>query len=467
MIIKPEMVIDELTPSLGYFGSSTADALVINLNAPIKGVRVSLAENNPEILNIMGLQLLQANNPVAIDANSCVFSQSSIHQNDEKFANASLLALSGIHSTREKNPFWQVVFSSPINADAVRIFNRGDEWGVRSRSLVVSVLENKSDTWVQIFDLQSSASVLSSLYAGIAAANGIDIGPNDCSKEIRKKITENVAERINAGALPLDEVDWRKLMHFLPVWSKEPLTVAELTIIAAKILHQKIRHGKASLRDSAFMLRKSTEILALQDKVNSVARDYNHSSVLTISRHGLQHSKLQSKAKEYVAHIGVVVDILSELGLSPVLAYGTLLGAVRDKCFIPHDDDVDLLYQVNAVDRTSAELAMVPVFQKFEEMGFDIVRFPGTLNVHVVDKKAGVSVDIFPCWDVNGETSLHMERMKIRSIPTSLLYPSTTLEFYDQTFPVPADPQGFLQERYGDGWGVSNQFFEWPWALTE
>jgi len=60
-----------------------------------------------------------------------------------------------------------------------------------------------------------------------------------------------------------------------------------------------------------------------------------------------------------------------------------------------------------------------------------------------------------------------VERMKIRSIPTDLLYPTTTLQFYETELPVPKNAEGFLHERYGDGWGISNQFFEWPWTLTE
>jgi len=176
---------------------------------------------------------------------------------------------------------------------------------------------------------------------------------------------------------------------------------------------------------------------------------------------------LQSKAVEYISHIRAVTNILEKIGSKPVLAYGTLLGAVRDKAFIAHDDDVDVLYQVDATDRATAEQASASIMQEFRLLGYEIVQFPGTMNVHVVDKKAGVSVDIFPCWDVDGQTFLHMERMKIRSIPTDLLYPTTTLQFYETELPVPKNAEGFLHERYGDGWGISNQFFEWPWTLTE
>jgi hypothetical protein len=42
--------------------------------------------------------------------------------------------------------------------------------------------------------------------------------------------------------------------------------------------------------------------------------------------------------------IGTVLGALEEAGVKPFLAYGTLLGAVRDGTFIGHDSDADLAY---------------------------------------------------------------------------------------------------------------------------
>ncbi|HBF50010.1 MAG TPA: hypothetical protein DDX04_06115 [Massilia sp.] len=467
MSISQENYVDSLTPSLGYFGSSQADALLIKLPTPLRGVRISLAVEHPEILNLMGLQFLSEGRVLAIDTAACTFAQSSVYQNEERYANASLLAQRGIHTNRDVKPFWEVTFPNVIHADTLKIVNRGDEWGARSRSLLVSVLDANRDSWTQIHDAQSAASVLASVFAATSAVDGIEISRDEKPSELRKRLTDRIANRIKSGTLALPTVDWQKVMHFIQIWGGQSLTESEMIILAAKVFHEKTKHGKSNLRDSAFMLRKSQEILDLQVKVNEVAKQYGHAAVLTISRHGLQHSKLQSKAVEYISHIRAVTNILEKIGSKPVLAYGTLLGAVRDKAFIAHDDDVDVLYQVDATDRATAEQASASIMQEFRLLGYEIVQFPGTMNVHVVDKKAGVSVDIFPCWDVDGQTFLHMERMKIRSIPTDLLYPTTTLQFYETELPVPKNAEGFLHERYGDGWGISNQFFEWPWTLTE
>lgn len=455
----------DFIPALGYFGSSTADALVIKVHCAIRGIKIWLTNNEPEILNLMGMQILKDGAPVALDASAVSYRQSSLYQDEERFGNASLVEMKGIHSKHETHPSWQGIFNAPIDADAIRVFNRADEWGKRSKTLAVAVLLYPQGEWIKIHDSQSKESLLESFFAVFSLLDAGSINPSLGAHAVRENLIRSLSARILDGAFPLLTAEWQKIVHFVDLWGANSLSNEELTVIAAKIYVEKIHHGKSDVRDSAFVLRKSDDILKLQARVNEIARIYNDKNVLTISRHGLQHSKLQSKAEAYVSHLAAVVEILRDL--EPVLAYGTLLGAIREQRFIAHDDDVDLLYRINALDRASAELVIENVFERLRSAGFEVVRFPTSLNAQVIDKKLDVGVDVFPCWDINGETFLHMESMQIRSISTNIMYPRKTIDFYGVELPVPNDPARFLQERYGDGWRISDQFFEWPWRLID
>src|SRR5690606_1014081 len=53
----------------------------------------------------------------------------------------NLMRLKGIHSSAEAAPWWEVRFTSPIDADEIRITNRSDGWGIRSRTLRVEAID--------------------------------------------------------------------------------------------------------------------------------------------------------------------------------------------------------------------------------------------------------------------------------------------------------------------------------------
>ena len=63
------------------------------------------------------------------------------------------------------------------------------------------------------------------------------------------------------------------------------------------------------------------------------------------------------------------------------------------------------------------------------------------------------------------EVALHMEKMKLRSIPSSIVVPAAPLTFRGEELLGPADPTAFLAERYGEDWNISDPYHDWLWAL--
>jgi hypothetical protein len=57
--------------------------------------------------------------------------------------------------------------------------------------------------------------------------------------------------------------------------------------------------------------------------------------------------------------------------------------------------------------------------------------------------------------------------MQLREVPTEMVLPSAPVAFLGHEMLAPADPEGFLTERYGETWSTPDPFYDWPWALRD
>lgn len=453
----------DLLPALGYFGHAASDALSLPVDGPITGIRLQIDQPGGQaLLSLKGVSFFLGGRQVDTSRTARA-RQSSVFAGDAKHGPDTLLRSLGVHTKAEPMVWWEADFLEPLATDEVRVFNLRDAWARRANHLKVFT-RRAQDPWKAIYDAQSTESVLSTLGAVLALAGPFEFRADEPAAALRARVLAACAARLRSGGMAIKDLPWRRIIAVVDLWGSGPLSDDELTVVAGRLL---FTHALDPLISWQAKFKSRNAVMNLQRRMNEIAAVHNLGDYV-ITRHGVQRSRLLSQKDLYVGALRDVARVLAAAGREPVVCYGTLLGAVRDKGFIPHDDDVDMLYRCEATTRAGVEKEMEQVAKLLVAKGYTVRNVPGSLNMHLFDpSRGGLMVDIFPCWIVEGQAHLHMERMSVRSIPASLLFPASSIELYGVTLPAPARPSEFLHERYGDDWNVSNQFFEWPWSLSD
>nr|WP_141014082.1 class I SAM-dependent methyltransferase [Nocardioides sambongensis] len=154
-----------------------------------------------------------------------------------------------------------------------------------------------------------------------------------------------------------------------------------------------------------------------------------------------------------------VLAVMADAGVRGFLAYGTLLGAVREGDFIGHDNDVDLGYVSAAPHPVDVVLESLRLQHAFTRAGMRVERYSGAgLKIWVQDS-SGIDrgLDVFGgFWDGDrlaflGELHTPFER--------SWIEPLGEVTLAGETFPAPARPEKLLEAMYGPAWKVPDPTF--------
>jgi lipopolysaccharide cholinephosphotransferase len=141
-------------------------------------------------------------------------------------------------------------------------------------------------------------------------------------------------------------------------------------------------------------------------------------------------------------------DVLEQRGIPVFLTFGTLLGAVREHDFIPHDEDVDMhIFEKD-------EQAFRDAFPALEAHGLKLRKRVAETRRYTF-ARGGEDVDFFLAREVstrNGGRAWDLEgRM---TLPSRHLDTLESIEFLGQRFSVPSDPLGVVRILYGKTWNV-------------
>ncbi|MBS4752642.1 methyltransferase domain-containing protein [Nocardioides sp. zg-ZUI104] len=158
--------------------------------------------------------------------------------------------------------------------------------------------------------------------------------------------------------------------------------------------------------------------------------------------------------------IEIVAEALRRAGLEPFVAYGTLLGAVRDGDFIGHDSDADLGYVSRFEYPVDVTAESFRVQRDLEAMGYRVQRYSGLGLKVMVEEGDGTSrgLDVFGGFLRDGQ--LYLMGEVGHPFQREWIFPLGTAELAGRSVPVPAEPERLLEVMYGPGWRKPDPAFK-------
>jgi hypothetical protein len=153
------------------------------------------------------------------------------------------------------------------------------------------------------------------------------------------------------------------------------------------------------------------------------------------------------------------VKVLHDEGVSAFLAFGCLLGAVRDGQLIGHDSDGDLVYVARSSHPFDVILESMELERSFQDKGWLTRRMSGgdfKLTIPLPDG-GYVGCDVFTAF-FRGESFYVMPYVRA-AITRADLEPLSEITLEGVTIPAPARPEVLLEATYGPGWKVPDPSF--------
>ncbi len=143
-----------------------------------------------------------------------------------------------------------------------------------------------------------------------------------------------------------------------------------------------------------------------------------------------------------------VKQILDQLRVVFLLGSGSCLGAIRDKAFIPWDDDVDLIsvIGINGLTEESADF----VATVFRDSGYFVGEMEGAHSKSTATMKDHVRVSLEFVRVTDGNVYAYPG---IR-LPARLFTEPKEVDFLGEKFLIPNPPEEYLCLKYGVEWMV-------------
>jgi hypothetical protein len=176
--------------------------------------------------------------------------------------------------------------------------------------------------------------------------------------------------------------------------------------------------------------------------------------------HGYTTTRLGDRnPEELFAGMRALVAVFKDLGYDVFANSGTLLGLIRDKAPIAHDDDIDLAVVLNANTDVGAAREFSALADKLIERGFGDQTLRENGAILKLPKIAGFQVDVFPAYGARKRYKVYP--YSFGDFPRSAVLPLGICTV--SGLPIPANPEVVLQTNYGSGWKIPDPRFSFPW----
>lgn len=155
-----------------------------------------------------------------------------------------------------------------------------------------------------------------------------------------------------------------------------------------------------------------------------------------------------------------VLESMRSRGHEAFLAYGNLLGAVREGRFIGHDNDADIAYLARGSHPVDVIVESMRIEREFLNQGWRTGRMSGgTFKVWTrTPSGLGIGIDVFSAFYHQG--LLHIMPSVAADLPREALLPTSTVTLEGRELPAPAQPERLLEATYGSGWQVPDPAFK-------
>lgn len=226
-----------LFPSLGYFGSTEADCFTAILCRRLRHLRLWIDEGPDAYLTLQGLALMRGGEPLVLRPGSFRTRQSSVFLDFHQWTGDALLRRQSIHTSPETRPWWELDLAESVQVDELRVYNRGDRWGSRSRMLTISG-ELADGRVLQPMCITSPDRIAGNVVRVLSWINEPSVDANIVANDpraLRESWVASIASRIRSNSIRIGANDVHTAIALIPIWDADELDENEMLVFGASL----------------------------------------------------------------------------------------------------------------------------------------------------------------------------------------------------------------------------------------